>query len=223
MAGRAPATGLRWLRATLTYGEFAHAAGAHRARLNMVPALAVQTIRNDALEPVQGGPPDGRTRLQLSRTPVLPGTLTLQVDDDAGTDIFGTAAEESSTWFEVPSLAGRSADDPVFTVDPDTGIVTFGDGVQGRKVPVGFRNVTAVSYQVGGGRGRTGRGRGDHRDGDVAAVRDRSHEPGPGGGRLGPRAGTERRPARRASSCAPAAGPWPPRTTGCSRWRPLAR
>ena len=150
-AGRAPAAGLRWLRATLTYGEFAPPPVLTEVRLNMVPALAVQTIRNEALEPVQGGPPDGRTRLQLSRTPVLPGTLTLQVDDDAGTDIFGTAADESSTWFEVPSLAGRSADDPVYTVDPDTGIVTFGDGVQGRKVPVGFRNVTAVSYRVGGG------------------------------------------------------------------------
>ena len=106
-------------------------------RLNAVSAPAVQTIRNDALEPVQGGPPDGRTRLQLSRTPVLPGTLILQVEDDAGTDIFGTAAEESSTWSEVPSLAGRSADDPVFTVDPDTGIVTFGDGVQGRRYQPG--------------------------------------------------------------------------------------
>jgi predicted phage baseplate assembly protein len=151
LPGRAPATGLRWLRATLTHGEFATPPVLTDVRVNAVPALAVRTIRNEALEPVQGGPPDGRTRLRLSRTPVLPGTLTLQVDDDAGTDIFGTAAEESSPWFEVPSLAGRSADDPVFTVDPDTGIVTFGDGVQGRKVPVGFRNVTAVSYQVGGG------------------------------------------------------------------------
>ncbi len=151
LPGRAPAAGLRWLRATLTHGEFATPPVLTDVRLNAVPALAVRTIRNEALEPVQGGPPDGRTRLRLSRTPVLPGTLFLQVDDDAGTDIFGTAAGQSSTWSEVPSLAGRSADDPVFTLDPDTGIVTFGDGVQGRKVPAGFRNVTAVSYQVGGG------------------------------------------------------------------------
>ncbi|WP_138735585.1 putative baseplate assembly protein [Modestobacter excelsi] len=152
VGGRAPAAGLRWLRATLTQGRLAEPPVLTDVRLNTVAADAVTTIRNEAPEPVQVPVPDGRTRLRLSRTPVLPGTVTLQVDDDAGTDVFGTAPGKASTWSEVPSLAGRGADDPVFTLDPGTGVLTFGDGVQGRVVPPGFRNVTALAYRVGGGR-----------------------------------------------------------------------
>ena len=40
----------------------------------------------------------------------------------------------------------------MFVVDYDTGVVTFGDGVNGAPVPPGFRNVRAVRYRVGGGK-----------------------------------------------------------------------
>jgi predicted phage baseplate assembly protein len=39
----------------------------------------------------------------------------------------------------------------VFTVDYATGVVTFGDGTHGARVPDGFRNVRAARYRVGGG------------------------------------------------------------------------
>lgn len=149
--GSSPAAGLRWLRVTLTHGGYPVAPVLTAVRVNMVAAHAVRTLRNDPLEPVQGSSPDGRTRLRLAHTPVLPGTVRLRVEDDTGTDIFGTAPQQSTRWVEVPSLAGRSPDDRVFTLDPQTGVLTFGDGLQGRRVPPGFRNVTAESYQVGGG------------------------------------------------------------------------
>ena len=48
------------------------------------------------------------------------------------------------------SLATASADARVFTLDPATGVLTFGDGRAGRAIPAGYRNVVARSYATGG-------------------------------------------------------------------------
>ncbi len=89
--------------------------------------------------------------MRLSQTPILAGSVVIEVDDDPGGDVFGTAAGSASRWTEVASLAGYGADDRVFVVDHATGEVTFGDGVTGAAVPPGFRNVRALRYRVGGG------------------------------------------------------------------------
>ena len=95
--------------------------------------------------------------MKLSQVPILAGSVVIEVDDDTGGDVFGTATDAprqrlaASRWREVESLAGYGADDRVFTVDHDSGEVTFGDGVNGAAVPPGFRNVRAVRYRVGGG------------------------------------------------------------------------
>ncbi|HVQ93467.1 MAG TPA: putative baseplate assembly protein [Mycobacteriales bacterium] len=147
--GSGPAAGVRWLRVSLSHGEYSVPPVLTGLRLNMVPAAAVRTIRNEALEQVPGAPADGRTRLRLSRVPIVPGSIRLAVDDD--TDLVDPAPADTPLWREVESLAGRGPDERVFTVDHETGIVTFGDGVHGRVVRPGFRTVRAVTYQVGGG------------------------------------------------------------------------
>jgi predicted phage baseplate assembly protein len=143
---------LRWLRVQLVNGAYRQAPVLAAVRLNAVRAVAARTIRDEILEPVgRGG--ERRTRMRVSQTPVLPGSLVIEVDEVAA-DVFGL--EETGgpqTWEEVPSLAGVGPGRRVFTVDHATGIVTFGDGVNGARVPVGFRNVRAVSYQAGGGPG----------------------------------------------------------------------
>ena len=74
------------------------------------------------------------------------------MDDDPGGDIFGTATAVTSRWQEVDSLSSYGPDDRVFKgVDYATGVVTFGDGTHGARVPDGFRNVRAARYRVGGG------------------------------------------------------------------------
>ncbi len=55
--------------------------------------------------------------------PVAPDSLTVQV---AG-----------QTWTQVANLAGASADAHVYRLDPDTGQITFGDGVHGAIPPSG--------------------------------------------------------------------------------------
>ncbi|MEV4145772.1 putative baseplate assembly protein [Amycolatopsis sp. NPDC049691] len=148
-----PGPALRWLRLQVTDGLVTEAPPlVSGLRLNTVAATAARTIFAEALEPIQDpATPSERRRLRLSQVPVLAGSVVIEVDDDPGTDLFGTTEENSSRWQEVPSLAAYGPDDRVFVVDYDTGIVTFGDGVNGAPVPPGFRNVRAVRYRVGGG------------------------------------------------------------------------
>ncbi|VVJ18060.1 Uncharacterised protein [Amycolatopsis camponoti] len=148
-----PGPALRWLRLQVTNGVFMTApplvAG---LRLNTVAATAAHTIFDEPLEPIQDpAAPAERRRLRLSQVPILAGSVVIEVDDDPGTDLFGTTEENASRWQEVPSLSAHGPDDRVFVVDYDSGVVTFGDGVNGAPVPPGFRNVRAVRYRVGGG------------------------------------------------------------------------
>jgi predicted phage baseplate assembly protein len=141
---------LRWLRAQLVHGAYRQAPVLAAVRLNAVSAVAARTIFGEVLEPVGRGA-EQRTRMRVSQTPVLPDSLEIEVDEVAA-DVFGldeTGAPQR--WEEVPSLAGVGPDRRVFTVDHASGVVTFGDGVNGARVPPGFRNVRAVRYQAGGG------------------------------------------------------------------------
>lgn len=139
-----------WLRALLEYGEYPAPPVFSAVLVNAVRASATQTIRDEPLAPLPDSA-DGLTRMQLSETPVVPGSVRLEVDADPGGDVFGTMPGQSTTWEEVPSLGDAGPADPVFAVDYGTGVITFGDGVHGARVPAGFRNVQATRYQAGGG------------------------------------------------------------------------
>ena len=53
-------------------------------------------------------------------------------------------------WVEVPSLAESGPDDRHFTLDRETGRVTFGDGEHGRRPAEGSR--VEATYRCGSGR-----------------------------------------------------------------------
>jgi predicted phage baseplate assembly protein len=142
---------LRWLRVTVAHGGYAVPPVLAALLLNLVEASAVRTVRNEPLQPVPGNPAGGRTRMRLSQLPIVPGSVLLRVEDDVPGDVFGATAASQTRWQEVDSLADRSAEDRVFTVDHAAGELTFGDGVHGAKIPLGFRNVVAERYRVGGG------------------------------------------------------------------------
>ncbi|MEV6935908.1 putative baseplate assembly protein, partial [Streptomyces sp. NPDC051132] len=150
--GTRPRPPLCWLRLRIAHGAFGGPAPVLSGlRLNMVAATAARTIRDEPLQPIEDAGAGGRRRMRLSQLPILTGSVVIEVDDDPGADLFGTTAGAASRWREVESLAGHGADDRVFTVDHESGEVTFGDGVHGAAVPPGFRNVRAVRYRVGGG------------------------------------------------------------------------
>jgi predicted phage baseplate assembly protein len=144
---------LRWLRLTIRYGRYPEPPSLKSILLNVAPAIAARTLRDEALEPVPGS--SGR-RFQLSQTPVLPQTLIIEVDEGSAPGPLLPADEAPTAsptrrWTPVPSLADAGPDDRVYVLDPGTGILLFGDGVKGAAVPDGFRNVRALEYQVGGG------------------------------------------------------------------------
>lgn len=148
-----PGPALRWLRLQVAFGVFATAPPlVSGLRLNMVGATAARTILNEPLEPIQDSSSmSGGRRMRLSQVPILAGSVVIEVDDDATSDVFGTSTGSATQWREVASLAAFGPDDRVFVVDHETGVLTFGDGVRGAPVPPGFRNVRAVRYRVGGG------------------------------------------------------------------------
>jgi predicted phage baseplate assembly protein len=161
-AGAPDSTPLLWLRLQILYGAYPQTPTLLCVLLNTVLAIAVQTYSDEALTPV---PNTNGAVMTLSQSPVLPGSLVLQVDDT--TDISysspsQTSAANSSSpggiptaaiWTEVDDLSEFGPTAQVYELDPATGQVTFGDGTNGMAVPPGFRNVVALTYQVGGGSG----------------------------------------------------------------------
>jgi predicted phage baseplate assembly protein len=142
---------LRWLRLRLVHGNFNVAPSVSFILLNSVAAVAARTIRDEVLEFVPGS---NRRRLRLSQTPVLPGSLTLLVDEgdisvpDPET---GIVPDPRRPWQEVDDLARYGSDDRVYVLDSASGEIEVGDGVNGASLPPGFRHVNARQYTVSSG------------------------------------------------------------------------
>jgi predicted phage baseplate assembly protein len=131
-----------WLRARLAATFYESAPTLALVQANAVAAIAAQTVQNEVLGGSDGTP---RQTFTLSSTPALDGTLELQIDEGSGPE----------TWTEVDDFSGSGQNDNVYLLDPTTGVITLGDGVQGH-IPVANLNnpsggVVAVSYQFGGG------------------------------------------------------------------------
>jgi predicted phage baseplate assembly protein len=146
----------RWVSLRLAYGRFSEAPKLSFVKLNVARAAGAHTVRDEIVEPVPGS---DRRRARLSQTPVVAGSLRLEVatsglelgqaaDALAAPADDAQAAEGWSAWSEVPDLSASGPDEPVYVLEPTTGEITFGDGRFGRALPAGFRNVRAASYRA---------------------------------------------------------------------------
>ncbi|MFM5949658.1 MAG: putative baseplate assembly protein [Novosphingobium sp.] len=133
-----------WLRLRLAHGSFAKVPTLRALHVNAVEAAAIQTVRDEVLEFVPGS---DRRRLRLSRSPVLAGSLQLVVLEPT---IDGDVEE---AWSETGNLAQHGAEDRVYVLDAATGELGFGDNIHGMRLPLGFRNIIARRYAMGGGLG----------------------------------------------------------------------
>jgi predicted phage baseplate assembly protein len=84
------------------------------------------------------GEPD--QMVTLASTPVLPASIRLVIEADNGT---------GRLWRLTDDLLAASATDEVFTLDPESGQIRFGDGLHGARPPAGRRIL--ASYEYGGG------------------------------------------------------------------------
>jgi len=108
--------------------------------LNSVSAANVTTMKGEMLGSSDGTP--GQT-FTLRHTPIIAGSLVLQVDEGSGW----------KTWKEVDTLSASGRDEEHFILNRSTGEIFFGDGLNGRvPLPItGGRNIMALVYQYGGG------------------------------------------------------------------------
>jgi predicted phage baseplate assembly protein len=139
----ADATPRFWLRARLQRTRYERPPTLLAVRTNTASAIQAETIQFETL----GGSNGRRDQVfTLSETPVLPGSLDLQVDDGQG----------FASWTEVGDFFGSAPDDKVSVINRTSGEVRFGDGVNG-SIPAGNEtspnaNILALKYRVGGGK-----------------------------------------------------------------------
>lgn len=152
---------LHWLRLRLASGTMRDPPRLAGIYPHAVAAIARETHREEY--PVREA--DGRAVIaRLSRTPVLAGSVVLEVDEGAaGANLFDLGAAPASggfrRWQEVPTLAGQRPDARVFTVDGATGTIRFGDQREGMTPPQGSRNIAVRAYATSlGGAGNVGAG-----------------------------------------------------------------
>ena len=79
-------------------------------------------------------------RFTLMNTPIIEGSLILQVDEGDGWKI----------WKEVEDFSESTKNDKHYVINRSTGEINFGDGIHGMKLPEGNKNVIA-KYRYGEG------------------------------------------------------------------------
>jgi predicted phage baseplate assembly protein len=133
-----------WVRARLERSQYERPPAVLAIRTNTVPVDQAETIRDEVL----GGSDGSRNqRFQLGSTPVLKGSLRLEIQE---------SDEGFQPWTEVRDFFGSGPRDTHFVLDRGTGTVLTGDGING-SIPVAYvlnpdANVVARVYRVGGGR-----------------------------------------------------------------------
>src|SRR5262249_20078676 len=126
---------LFWLRAF-------RASGNRFGRVQLVAANAVRAQQARQARPEFLGTGNGQPNqtYPLGNRPVLDVTLQLQVEGPSGWQ----------NWSEIDGFWAAGVDAPVYVLDPEAGVVRFGNGLQGAVPQIG-RRIRVVQYLYGGG------------------------------------------------------------------------
>jgi hypothetical protein len=151
---------ITWIRIQATTGTKAEILW---AGINAVSVAQRAQIPNEVLPPGTGR---SDQTVRLTRTPVIAETLRLTVDEGAGPVEWQRLDDlvEAGPEIPVPDLhlppgapQPKSAETRVYTLDPSSGLIRFGDGLRGRRPPLGA--VIRANYSYGLGRaGNVGKG-----------------------------------------------------------------
>lgn len=157
---------LFYLRCRVVRWGTAEAQPADALLPNTITARALETVRDQVLGTSSGL---ANQFFSLDRTPVDAPSLRIEVEppvpelpaaeleerrielDDGMDDLpEGDALRGGVPWRQVDDLFAHGPQARVYTLDPSTGIVTFGDGRHGR-IPETDSTVVARRYRFGGG------------------------------------------------------------------------
>ena len=133
---------LYWLRARLVRTQYERPPRLRAVRINTVPAEQAQTVKNEILGGASG---QRNQKWQLANSPVIAGSLKVQIDQGMGTE----------QWQVVDDLFGAGPDTQQLALNRASGEVLAGDGENGA-IPVANpsapdSNVVALEYRYGGG------------------------------------------------------------------------
>ncbi|MCA9969176.1 MAG: putative baseplate assembly protein [Anaerolineales bacterium] len=129
-----------WIRLRLP--SEAQQQGTISARLSWVGINAARVIQavpvsNELLGTGSGEPDQSVT---LANTPVIVETIRLETEDETG---------QWQLWRLTDDLLSAGIDEPAYTLDPEAGLVRFGNGLTGKRPSAGRR--IRASYEYGGG------------------------------------------------------------------------
>ena len=105
-----------------------------------VNTVAIEQLQTLGRQTIGYGTGASGLELSLGASSVYPTSLQLQVEEEEGL----------VPWRQVADTAAARRDDRVYSVDPEAGTVSFGDGVRGM-VPATGRAIQVVSMRAGGG------------------------------------------------------------------------
>jgi predicted phage baseplate assembly protein len=134
---------LFWMRVRIDRAGYERAPQLDAVRPNTIGVTQAQTQRDEVVGGSTGRPDQ---TFRLAFTPVLKGTLHLEVDEGQGFE----------PWVEVEDFFASKRDDTHFVLNRTTGEIRFGDGEHGR-IPVANvdnpdGNIVARLYRYGGGK-----------------------------------------------------------------------
>lgn len=139
---------ITWLRITAPNGGDATLLW---TAINAVSVTQQSLVASEVLPNGTGSP--GQT-VQLANTPVVPGTVTLQVGGATWLqvdDLYSAGPEVPVPDVRLPPGAQPAPQAPstVYTVDPTSGIVAFGDGMHGARPAQGVTITADYAYGAG--------------------------------------------------------------------------
>jgi predicted phage baseplate assembly protein len=160
-------TPLYWIRARLVTQSYEAPPQIAAVRTNTISATQAITFTNEILGGSNGEPNQTFT---VTNTPIMVLNTPVSVTNSDGSQVtvmsLNLAIDEGQgflVWQQVDDFFSSKANDRVYVLDLNTGVVTFGDGEHGR-IPVANQsnssaNVVAQSYRAGGGsQGNVGAG-----------------------------------------------------------------
>ncbi len=136
-----------WIRARLEEGGYKVYPKIKAIHLNAVWAGNSNTLQGEILGSSNGEPSQ---TFEFSLTPVLSGQV-VKIQETLGRD-------EWVTWEEVQTFSVSKADSRHYMLDSESGLLTFGDGVNGMIPPAGTDNIRSDYKHGGGALGNVGAG-----------------------------------------------------------------
>jgi hypothetical protein len=124
-----------WIRSRLLQGRYEIVPRIDRLLINTVPAVQVETIRN---EPLDAGLDRPGQKVSLKNSPVISDSQRIEVQNDK---------DEWEPWSSVEDFELSGPGDLNYIFDPQSGEIVFGNGLNGR-VPAASKLIRAAEYKI---------------------------------------------------------------------------